>query len=438
MFVSDLIHRNARLEAKLRQLYALNAAKKIDLSFRAQYLDLLKAFGDPHKKLPPTIHVAGTNGKGSIIATLRSILEAQGYKVHAYTSPHLCAFNERIYLAGKHIDDAALENLIDRALDLNKGKDCTFFEITTAIAFEAFSSTPADILLLETGLGGRLDCTNVIEAPIATIISAIGHDHMEFLGDNLRIIAGEKAGIMKRGVPCVISAQSEQAIGEGVMNVFKTKARETHSTLYRAGSEWVSEAESDRLHFVGKFVEWSVDKMLPLPNLLGEHQIENCGAALEALEVIASRLPVSNAAIEQGLQSIDWPARLQNITQNFRSILPPDWKLWLDGGHNESAGIVLSRHVDQWSRHDGKNTHLIVGMMNHKDPAAFIAALKPMVKSIRFTDIPGEPNALKNPQNFPDFKSAINDILTKEPGPARILIAGSLYLAGHVLKSVEA
>lgn len=448
MFISDTLHPCARLEKKLRSLYSLKRDRTVDLSFRPVFLDLVKAMVKL-ERLPPVIHVAGTNGKGSIIATLRSALESAGYKVHAYTSPHLCAFNERIYLAGKYISDEELEILIDKALSLNNGQDATFFEITTAIAFAAFENTPADILLLETGMGGRLDCTNIIEQPLVTIISAIGYDHVEHLGDTLRKIAYEKAGIMKQGVPCIISAQSEEARREGVMEVFETVGREKKSALFRAGAEWFSDIETGHLHFVFRSPDKNVDTILPAPALKGFHQAANCGAALGALEVIADKFPVSEKALREGLQSIQWPARLQDVTRFFDDIIPPGWEIWLDGGHNESAAAVLSTQVKQWEKEDGKNLHLVLGMMDHKDPDSFLYPLRPLISSLTCVDIAGEPKSFSaasmaqqiTPGKWPVFQNAdiaqaIKDITArKTPEGGRILIAGSLYLAGHVLKT---
>jgi dihydrofolate synthase/folylpolyglutamate synthase len=446
MFVSDLNHSNPSLEKKLRSLYALSGAKVIDLSFRAPYLNLLKNFGNPHKSLPPVIHVAGTNGKGSVVAMLKSILEAAGYRVHAYTSPHLVHFNERICLSGKNIDDACLEQLIDEAIGKNNGAECTFFEITTAMAMAAFARVPADILLLEVGMGGRLDCTNVIENPLITVITSIGFDHAEHLGDSLCKIAGEKAGIIKSGVPCVIGYQSEESIQSGVMNVFENKARETGSRLICAGSDWFIEAEPHHFKFEYKLGDKLVERFYLAPNLKGEHQVQNCGAALAALQVISDQFPVPDAAIETGLQDIKWPARLQDITENFKHTIPDGWEVFLDGAHNTDAARVLSTQAALWRAQDPKSMHLIVGMMTHKDPVEFLKPLVPFFDSVRVVDIPGEGKALKAAQiesmipecrAFPDFMNAVKDIATQKKPPGRILIAGSLYLAGHVLKTLS-
>lgn len=451
MFRADLHHPDPALEKKLQRLYDLSKGKKIDMGFRRPYLELLEKFGNPHTKLPPVIHVAGTNGKGSIMAALRAILEAEGVRVHAYTSPHLCAFNERIRLAGTLISNPALASLIDEAERLNAGRDITFFEITTAMAFAAFARAPADIVLLETGLGGRLDCTNVIERPLLTVISSIGYDHMEHLGDNLCTIAAEKAGIMKRSVPCVVAAQSRKAIGEGVMRVFERRASELGSPLYRSGAEWFNDIENDRMHFVFKSVAKTVDTLLPLPALEGLHQIDNCGAALGALEVIADTFPVSEQARARGLRAIAWLARLQNITPAVRRLLPAlgdGWKVWLDGAHNESAAEMLSTQARAWKEQDQKPLHLVIGMMAHKNPAAFLQPLLPWADSVSLTGIPGEPKSFTaadfqtvlGPETkiffHDDILRAINSVTRTGPR-GRILITGSLYLAGHVLKMLD-
>ncbi len=443
MYTSDMRHPSPALEEKLLRLYALKSGGPVELSFRKPYLDLLRAFGNPHLKLPPVIHVAGTNGKGSITAMLRSILEAEGYRVHAYTSPHLCAFNERIYLAGKTIGDAALESLIDEALTLNRDNALTFFEITTAMAFAAFSRVPADILLLEVGLGGRLDCTNVIEKPLASVISAIGYDHMEFLGDTLEKIAAEKAGIIKPGCPCVIGAQGDS----GVMKILMEAAKQNGSPLSRHGAEWFTEDHGDMFKYVHKDVEM----ILPRPALQGAHQVCNAGAVLAALDIIRDHISVSQGAICHGLQSVVWSARLEDITQRFRN-LPSGWEIRLDGGHNADAARALAVQARSWKAQDGKPLHLILGMMNRKDPESFVAELYDCLSGVTCVAIPGEPNGL-NPQDmkarlakrFPglsvydcsNFQEAVEHITSRSKPPGRILIAGSLYLAGHVLHAVH-
>lgn len=424
MYASDLKHPRASLEDKLHHLYNLNRDKKIDLSFRPPYLDLLKAFGNPHKNLPPVIHVAGTNGKGSIIAMLRAMLEEGGYTVHAYTSPHLIRFNERIRLAGEPIADDMLEDLIDEAIALNTGGDVTFFEITTAMAFAAFSRVPADIVLLETGLGGRLDCTNVVKTPLATVISSISRDHEEFLGDTLQDIAAEKAGIMKPGTPCIIGMQTAQAVTEGVIDVFKHKASALNAELFH--------------------VEHLPDVA---PNLTGAHQKQNAAAALQVLDAVQHAFPVSQDARQTGLQNIAWPGRLQKLDAKHFG-LTPDQDIWLDSGHNPGAGETLAH----WASQDTKPLHMVTAMLNHKDPRGFLEPLLPHINTLYVTDIPGEPKSLKAPElieklgdiatdtkviQAKDVQSATDQIAAAAGEPVRILIAGSVYLAGDVLKRIE-
>ncbi len=446
MYASDLKHSSPALEEKLARLYALNSGGPIALGFRKQYLDLLQALGNPHENLPPIIHIAGTNGKGSIVATLRAILAEEGYKVHAYTSPHLCAFNERIVLAGKNITDDFLESLIDEALEKNAGGDVTFFEITTAIAFAAFARTPADILLMEVGLGGRMDCTNIIEQPLVSIISSIGYDHMEFLGDTLPEIAAEKGGIIKPGVPVVISAQSKESHEAGVVDLLSDMAREQGAPLSRQGAEWFTPDHGD----VFKFVHKDVEITLPHPNLQGAHQVFNSGAAIAALKIIEDQFPVSEGSIKKGLKKIKWPGRLHDLTKHCT--LPKNWELWLDGGHNEDAARILAFQAVEWTDGDAKPLHMILGMMNRKDPVAFVRILQKSIESVTFVDIPGEPQSFKAKdmellaeKNLPDvtayaavnLETAIRTLTAANNVPGRILIAGSLYLAGHVLKSVN-
>ena len=283
MQAADARHANPRLAAKLQSLYGLRGSPltgidAIDLSIRPPFYELLRRLGDPHKHLPPTIHVAGTNGKGSTIAFMRAILEAAGYRVHVYTSPHLVRFNERIVLAGREIADDLLEALLDEAIAVNGDLAQTFFEIKTAMAFAAFARQPADILLLEVGMGGRLDSTNVIENPAVTVITPIGLDHQEFLGPDVAAIAGEKAGIMKPGVPCVVVSQDDPATEA----VFTERAAALGAPLLRAGREWRTEAVADgfNFHFAGRTIA------LPPPALAGAHQVANAGTAIASLQCL--------------------------------------------------------------------------------------------------------------------------------------------------------
>lgn len=410
MYVADARHPNSTLEDKLRSIYELRGGPSIDLTIRKPYLDLLAALGNPHQSLPPVIHVAGTNGKGSVIAILRSIFETAGYNVHTYTSPHLVRFNERIALAGQEISDDYLEGLLDETLAANQGADLTFFEITTALAFLAFSRTKADICLLETGLGGRLDCTNIIEKPLATIITRIGFDHMEFLGETLQQIATEKAGIIKTEVPCILAPQTSPDIDA----VFEQKAKERNSPLIKADTR----------------------KALPT-NLTGPHQQENMAATLACLQQI-SGFDISQKAIETALQNVSWPGRLQQISHPD---LPLHCELWFDGGHNESAAKAIATQAALWQKQDDKPLHLMLGMMKTKDPQAFIKPLQPYLHKITCIDIPGEPMAfaaqelakvMKPSCTGTNYVTDINEVIANAENE-RMLIAGSLYLAGNVL-----
>jgi dihydrofolate synthase / folylpolyglutamate synthase len=433
MYASDLKHPDTSLEMLLEQVYALNRNIKIDLSFRPEFIELLHKFGNPHLKLPPVIHIAGTNGKGSCVAILRSILEEAGYRVHAYTSPHLQRFNERIVLAGKEITDESLEPLLREALSHNEGNPATFFEITTALAFAAFSRVPADILLLEVGLGGRLDCTNIIESALVSIIQPIGYDHMEHLGSTLEEIAGEKAGIMKRGVPVISGPQKPE-----VMTVLQDASDSAHASFYACNFAFFAEPHDASMRF--RFPAEQIDMILPRPALIGIHQIQNAGVVLATLRVIAESFPVKEEALKEGLRKVSWPARLQRVNGSLNRLMNPGWEIWLDGGHNVDAAMTLSEQARDWQTQDSRNLHVILGMMNHKDPAEFLKPLHPYVTSLHAIDIPGEPNALKaaaladSVKATPhlDLHAALRTInATKKPG--RILITGSLYLAGHVL-----
>ncbi|MGH7031726.1 MAG: bifunctional folylpolyglutamate synthase/dihydrofolate synthase, partial [Stellaceae bacterium] len=325
--------------------------KLIDLSL-GRIEGLLAALGNPHEKLPPVIHVAGTNGKGSAIATMRACLEGGGYRVHAYISPHLVRFHERIRLAGELIDEDRLIELLEECERANGGAPITYFEITTAAAFLAFARTPADIVLLETGLGGRLDATNVIRCPAATAITPVSLDHQAFLGDTITAIAGEKAGILKPGSPAIIGPQPAQAA-----EVFATRAAELAVPLYRFGAEWRCEPDGGGMRYEGP--RWRLD--LPLPSLLGAHQIINAGTAIACLEQLTG-LPLSRDAIAAGLRRINWPARLQRLSRGaLVEMLPEGWELWLDGGHNPGAGEVLAAVAASWR---DRALYLVVGMLN--------------------------------------------------------------------------
>lgn len=439
MHPADLKHDKASLQQKLERLYTLNRHTTIDLSFRPPYLNLLKAFGNPHLNLPPTIHVAGTNGKGSTIAMLRAILETAGYKVHTYTSPHLKRFNERIVLAGQEIENQALENLIDEALELNNGGELTFFEITTAIAFAAFSRTPADVLLLETGLGGRLDCTNVIESPLATIITNISLDHTEFLGDTVMQIASEKAGIMKPKRPCIIGPQTLHDQKNQIIGALQSHASITGSPTEIHGSSWEFTVKNNSIHYGLK----NKTETFNTPNLHGTHQINNFATAITCIKLIQKSLPVHDDAINVASKRIKWPARLQKIIHDTEN---DQTEIWLDGGHNDTAGIALADQAVQWQIHDPKELHLILGMKSDKSPEAFLRPLSRVTKTITLVPLEGigaylthdtltrvtDTLNIPTPFKAKDVQSAITQIKTEYGDNIRILICGSLYLADQI------
>jgi len=415
--------------------------KVIDLSL-GRVETLLERLGNPHHQLPPVVHVAGTNGKGSTVAFLRAMLEAAGYRVHVYTSPHLVHFNERIRLAGQLIDDADLSALLAECEAVNGGDPITFFEVTTAAAFLAFSRTPADILLLETGLGGRLDATNVIDRPLLSIITPVSVDHQNFLGDTLEEIAGEKAGILKPDVPCILARQERKADRK-----IAERATEISAPLLREGKDWFVRTAGDEMVFEAPFEgddPVRKTRRLPLPSLSGIHQQRNAALALAALE----RMPgfdVSDAAAALGLKSVEWPARLQHLRHGpLTDLLPAGWELWLDGGHNEAAAKAIRTQTRQWR---DKPLHLVFGMLNSRDPEDFLKQLEARIGLLRGVAIPGEENTLSAERiceaattwrmdNAPavGVGAAVADIVAASDVPARILIAGSLYLAGTVLK----
>jgi dihydrofolate synthase/folylpolyglutamate synthase len=394
---------------------------------------LLAALGNPQEKLPPVIHIAGTNGKGSTVATLRACLEAGGYRVHAYISPHLVRFHERIRLAGKLIEEEALIALLEECERANGGTPITYFEITTAAALLAFARIPADIVLLETGLGGRLDATNVIRRPAVTAITPISLDHQAFLGDTIAAIAGEKAGILKPGVSAVVGPQPQEAEA-----VIEARAVEIGAPLSRWQSEWRCSAVDGGMRFTGD--HWQLD--LPSPSLVGAHQIANAGTAIACLEQLRD-LVLPPEAVAKGLRQIEWPARLQPLTRGpLAEMMPTGWELWLDGGHNPGAGAVLAEFVTGW--HD-RPLYLVVGMLNTKDAAGFLYPLAPYAEALAGVTIPGE----ENPHHAEAIAAAARSVgisgstaLSVEAAlrefcghgsNGRVLICGSLHLAGTVL-----
>lgn len=415
--------------------------KTIDLSL-GRIETLLERLGSPHENLPPVIHVAGTNGKGSVIAFLKAILEAAGHRAHCFTSPHLVRFHERIALAGSDgaapISETGLADVLLRAEAANAGDAITFFEITTAAAMLAFSEASADFLLLETGLGGRLDATNVIDQPALTAITPVSIDHVQFLGETIGKIAREKAGILKTGTTCVVGSQTPDAL-----EVIEKRADEIGAPLLRYGQEWDVHEQHGRLIYQTE--SGLLD--LPLPRLPGRHQFANAGIAVAAAQHLFSGHPPA-AALETGLGRATWPARLQRLAPGpLHENVVPGTEIWLDGGHNLAAAETLARTMAELEERSPRPLHLISGMMNNKDALGFFSAFKGLSAWTGTLAIPGEENAW-DADALTDFARAAG--LTAEPAqdlkqalalsrsrsgaePVRVLICGSLFLAGHVL-----
>ncbi len=352
------------VSAVAARLLALHP-KRIDLSLD-RIERLLAALGHPERRLPPVIHVAGTNGKGSTVAFARAILEAAGKRVHVYTSPNLVRLNERFRLGqmggGNLVEDAELADTLIECEAKNAGAPITVFEIETAAAFLLFSRHPADVALLEVGLGGRLDATNVVERPLASVITRVSIDHREFLGDTIEQIAAEKAGILKRDVPAVISSQAREAL-----TVIERQAARVRAPLSIAGEDWTATEERGRL--VYQDGDGLLD--LPAPKLYGRHQFENAGAAIAALRVGGLKLPA--AAFEAGMTRVDWPARMQRLSQGrLTALIPPESELWLDGGHNADGGRAVAAALADLEERVSRPLVLIVGMLSTKDCAGFL------------------------------------------------------------------
>jgi len=425
-------------DAVLARLMDLHP-KKIDLSLDRMHT-ILQALDNPQNKIPPVIHIAGTNGKGSTTATLRAIAEAAGHRVHVYTSPHLVRFAERIRIAGKIIDEDHLSEVLERCERAAAGKPITFFEITTAAALLAFSEVPADLCILEVGLGGRLDATNVIDKPAAVGITPVSIDHQQFLGDTIEAIATEKAGIIKAGVPCVVGYQPK-----GALKSIKKAAKKAGIKPYYYGDAWHAEAKR-----TGGFLyeDWKTVSDLPGPSLVGDHQILNASMAI-ALAHAQKAVPIPDAAIKAGLGWVRWPARLQSLAgTNLATVLGEGTDLWLDGGHNPAAARVLKsylRTVDPVER----SITLVLGMMGNKDASGFLKPLTGLLDQVIAVDIAGEEGTASasflagaatdlgiSGVMAKDVRSALTTIAEKAnpERPPFVLIGGSLYLAGHVLR----
>jgi dihydrofolate synthase/folylpolyglutamate synthase len=410
---------SARIDGIVARLHGLHP-RLIDLSLD-RLRDLLAKLDHPERRLPPVLHVAGTNGKGSTCAYLRAMCEAAGQRVHVYTSPHLVRFNERIRVAGELVSDEALAAALEHVEQVNGGAAITVFEVITAVAFHLFAEVPADVCVLEVGLGGRGDATNVVDRPAACAITSISLDHREMLGDTLALIAAEKAGIMKRDVPVAIGAQPPE-----VIEVLLATAGRVGAPVMLRDRDWRIDA--------GVYSDARGSLHLPMPSLPGAFQWDNAGIAIAALR--ASGLAMDAA----GVARAEWPARLQLLHGRLATELPPDWELWLDGGHNPGAGEVLGEHLRSWA---DRPVHLIVGMKDTKDAVGFLRPLLPHAATLWAVAEPEQHSALPVEAiiaasgGVARAGTRVIDALRAVPRDgraARVLICGTLYLAGEVLK----
>jgi dihydrofolate synthase/folylpolyglutamate synthase len=428
------------IDAIVARLLGLHP-RLIDLSLDRMWR-ILDALGHPERRLPPLFHVAGTNGKGSVIAFMRAILEAAGLRVHVYTSPHLVRFNERFRLGqvggGVLVSDEELVAVLTECEAANGSAPITVFEIETAAAFVLFARHPADVLLLEVGLGGRLDATNVIERPLATTITPVSLDHAEYLGDTLAKIAAEKAGILKRDVPAIVAAQPRAALA-----VIERAAARVGAPIKIAGEDWTATEERGRLVYQDD--AGLLD--LPPPKLYGRHQFENAGVAIAALRA-ASVLKLPPAAFEAGIAKADWPARMQRLSQGaLAALIPPGSELWLDGGHNADGGRAVANALADLEERVSRPLVLVVGMLATKDCEGFLKNFSGLARRVVAVPIPRQEKSLSADavataartvgipaQYDDDISAALAAIggLGLDP-PPRILITGSLYLAGEVL-----
>ncbi|HEU5016667.1 MAG TPA: folylpolyglutamate synthase/dihydrofolate synthase family protein [Pseudolabrys sp.] len=430
-----------QIDSIVARLTALHP-KRIDLSL-GRIKRLLAALGHPERRLPPVIHVAGTNGKGSTVAFLRAILESAGRRVHTYTSPHLVRFNERFRLAadgeGRLVSDDALASALEECERANGDAPITVFEITTAAGLLLFSRHPADVLLLEVGLGGRLDATNVIDTALASVITRISMDHIEFLGDSLEKIAAEKAGILKRGVPAIVATQPRDAL-----TVIARQAARLSAPLKIAGEDWTATEERGRLVYQDEV--GLLD--LPAPRLYGRHQFENAGLAIATLRALPW-LKLPPAAFEAGMIRAEWPGRLHRLGQGaLVDLAPPGSEVWLDGGHNPDGGRVVAAALADLEERVSRPLVLIVGMLATKDGEGFLHHFTGLARRLIAVPVPnaekGVPaeqlaataRAIGLPATSRDNLTEAFDAARKldlDP-PPRILITGSLYLAGEVLR----
>ncbi len=425
------------VQTQLDRLAALSPGR--DVLGLERITELLARLGDPHHRLPPVFHVAGTNGKGSTCAFLRAAIEASGLSCHVYTSPHLVRFNERVRIAGRLIDDETLADYLARVLDIAEGISASFFEVTTAAAFLAFAETPADACVIEVGLGGRLDATNVIPRPAVCGIAALGIDHEAFLlapedgtpEAPMERIAFEKAGIAKADVPLVI-----QKYAIGMMGAVAGQAMRAGAYVKARGHDWDATLYQGRLHY--RDVDGKLS--LPLPRLPGEHQGDNAGLAIAMIRH-QNAIAIPDSALSAAMGWAEWPARMQRLADGpLTALLTTGEPVWLDGGHNPDAGAALARHIAKM----GSKVHLVIGMLSNKQPGALLGPLEPYLASVTALPVPG--HDWHNADAFQacltsgievdaamDIETAFARLAQSEPLP--VLIAGSLYLAGEVLKA---
>ena len=429
-------------DALIARFLALHP-RTIDLSLE-RIARLLADLGNPERRLPPVIHVAGTNGKGSCIAFMRAVLESAGFAAHIYTSPHLVRFHERIRLGqiggGRFVDEERLVEALRRCEEMNDGQPITMFEITTAAAFLLFAETPADVLLLEVGLGGRVDATNVIDEPAAAVITSIGHDHAEYLGRTLAAIAGEKAGIIKRGCPVVISPQDYL---EADATLRERAERLGADPILIGGQDFSAHEERGRLVYQD---EWGLLD-LPHPKLFGRHQIVNAGTALAALRA-AGFGDIEPSAYEAGLERAEWPGRMQRLTRGrLPAIVPHGSELWLDGGHNPDGARALAAAMADLEERNAAPLVLVVGMLGTKDADAFLHHFLGLAREVIAVPIPSQV-AARPAEEIAAIAHRVGLTATTAPNveaalaalheyvwdrPPRVLVCGSLYLAGEVL-----
>jgi dihydrofolate synthase / folylpolyglutamate synthase len=410
-------------------------SRSLDCNSRNLVKSFLQKLGNPEKYIPPVIHISGTNGKGSTLAFIRSIMQAAGYKVHTYTSPHLIHFNERIVIAGEYISDNELYNLLEECRIIVNDQPITLFAATTIAAFLAFARHKADVTLIEVGMGGRLDTTNVIENPILTIITSISLDHIEYLGPTIEIITGEKAGIMKNNVPCVVTSQKES-----VMDVLGSHAILKRSPLYRSGLEWHCYQQDKKMIFQSS----TQLSEFPLPSLKGNHQIINAGNAIAACSILSGKygFDIWEEDIVKGLQNTYWPARLEHINVGkLVSLLPDSWRLFLDGAHNNDGARVLTEWI---ASHCPEGIYIIFGLTRNKDIEQFLQYFKSYVKLLCAVCVQSEFNAVNaNLIKETAIRIGIDAVECESIGDAisnhilktidshvkTILICGSLFLA---------